>query len=150
MTREQKQLKTKLSIIFWINLIALFAIAIGLLYLVGISGKSTNEQDFAMERFGIIIAIIVIPLSLKMFYDKYKKAKEEEIEPFLKKMKTLFTLRMLALDGVIILNFIGFYSIGALNFIYMSGFTLLAFAFCYPTESVMDPVEKKIETDDNL
>lgn len=150
MKREQKQLKTKLSIIFWVNLITLFAIGIGLLYLVGVSGKSTNEHDFAMERFGIIIAIIVIPLSLKMFYDKYKKAKEEEIELFLRKLQTLFTLRMLALDGVIILNFIGFYFIGALNFIYMSGFTLLAFAFCYPTESVMDPEEKKIETEENL
>lgn len=150
MTKEQKQLKTNLSIIYWINLIILLTLGLSLLYSIGINEKSETQEDFALERFGIIIAIIVIPLSLKMFYDKYKKAKEEKIEHFLKKLKILFALRMLALDSVIILNLIGFYFIGALNFIYMSGFTLLAFAFCYPTESVIDPVEKKIETEDDL
>lgn len=148
MTKEQKQLKAKLTIVFWTNITVLIAAIIALLHMVGIDGQSTTEQDFMMERFGIIVAIITIPLSLKFFHQKYKKAMDQELSIFLKKLYTLFNARLAALSIVVILNLIGFYFIGALNFMYMAGITILAFALCYPTESLIDPIEKNIEPED--
>lgn len=149
MTTEQKKLKNKLTLVYWINIVIFLMLTIALIYHVGVDGKSVSETDFIMERFGIIAAIIVIPLSLKLFHSYYNKIVDLDLNDFLGRLNSLFTFRMLALDCVILLNLIGFYLIGALNFAYMAGFAMLAFTLCYPIESVIDPVEKDIENQDN-
>lgn len=145
MRTEPNKIKIKLTLIFWINAIALICTALWLVYHVGIDGRSTTEQDFVMERFGIIFAIIIIPFSLKIFHNRYNKIPKDEPSIFSNKVYKLFNLRLLALDAVIIFNFIGFYFIGALNFIYIAGITIIVFALCYPLESIINPQMVEIE-----
>lgn len=139
MKNEQKRLKQKLTLSFYINIIALFAITIYLLINIGIGGKSETRWDFTMERFGIIFALIIIPLSLKFFHSRYLKIANEEFNIFLKKLNGLFLFRMIALDAVIIFNLACFYMIGAINFAYLAGLTLLVFLICYPIKSILEP-----------
>lgn len=149
MKKEQRKLKNKLTFVFWLNTVTFIALALFLVSHIGINGVSETKDDFMWERFGIILTVAVIPFSLKIFHTQFKKIIGEELSLFLSKLQKLFFLRILALDIVIILNFIGFYYIGALNFIYMAAIAIFAFLMCYPTESMIDPIEENITTNDN-
>lgn len=148
MKEEQKSLKKKLSIVFWLNIILFIALSLFLVSLVGINGQSETKDDFMWERFGIIITVAIIPFALKLFHSQYKKIELKELDIFLAKLEQLFYMRILLLDVAIILNFVGFYFIGALNFIYLAAIIIFAFLMCYPTESMIDPVQENINTND--
>ena len=148
MKEEQKKIKNKLTIIFWLNITIFIGITLFLVTQVGITGKSVTKEDFMWERFAIILTVAIIPLALKIFHTKHKTILKEELHVFLKKLQSIFYLRIAALDIVIILNFIGFYFIGALNFIYLAAITIFAFLMCYPTESMIDPVQEELITND--
>lgn len=149
MKKEQRKLKKTLALFFWANLILCVAIALFLVYEVGVDGKSVSKNDFMWERFAIILTVGVIPLSLKIFHSQHKKIIRDDLPLFLGKLKNIFCLRILALDIVVILNFVGFYYIGALNFIYMASIAIFVFLMCYPTDSMIDPVLEKITTNDD-
>lgn len=148
MQDTQRKLKRKLTVIFWLNITVFIAISLYMVTLVGITGKSETKDDFMWERFAIILTVAAIPFSLKFFHTQYKKAVTLAIKAFLTKVEKLYYFRILALDITIILNLIGFYFIGALNFIYLAAITIFAFLMCYPTESLIDPVEKEIIEDE--
>lgn len=140
MKEEQKRLKTRLTIIYWCNMLFSLSLSIFLLFEVGINGKSVTEQDFVWERFGIILAIVVIPLSLKLFHQSYKKIISDEMSLFLKKVQKYYLARLVAIDSIIIFNLVGFYFVGALNFLYMALISIFVLLVCYPTEEMIDPV----------
>lgn len=149
MKEEQKKLKSVFTLFFWINMILFVSLALFMVSIVGMDGQSATKSDFAWERFSIILTVAIIPLSLKLFHSNHKKIASEELPIFLTKLKKLYYLRILALDIVILLNFAGFYCIGALNFIYMAAITIFVFLMCYPTESMVDPIQENITTNDN-
>lgn len=147
MQEEQKKLKRQLTIIFWLNIVFAIFLALFLLSQIGILGRSVTEQDFIWERFSIILTIAVIPLSLKLFYKKYKEIEAKELPCFIEKLRRYYLLRIIALDILILANFLGFYLIGSMNFFYMAIITMFIFAFCYPTEALIDPVQEEVKTD---
>lgn len=146
MKDEQRKIKNKLTAIWWLNTIVFIVLSLLMVYLVGIQGKSVSKEDFMWERFAIIFTVAVIPFSLKIFHTQHKKIIKEELPIFIKKLENLFYFRLIALDIVIVTNLAGFYAINALNFIYLATITIFAFLMCYPTESMIDPVQEELIT----
>lgn len=150
MRKEQKQLKNQLTFIFWSNILLSISFILFTFLEKGINERSLTEQDLRWERFAIIFTIIIIPLSLKSFHKQLKKIVDEELPVFLKKVKEYYLYRILLIDIVIIGNLIGYYKVGAMNFLYMAIISTIVFVFCYPTEAIVDPVVKTNVESDNL
>lgn len=150
MEKEQKQLKNQLTFIFWINILLSIALIFFTFLEKGIHGRSITEQELRWERFAIIFTFIIIPLSLKYFHKQSKKIIDKELSVFLKKVKEYYLYRILMIDIVIIGNLIGYYTIGAMNFLYLAIISTIIFVFCYPAEAIVDPVIKNNVESDNL
>lgn len=150
MQDTQQKLKRKLTLIFWLNIAVFIALSLFMVTLVGITGKSETKEDFMWERFAIILTVAAIPFSLKFFHTQYKKIQKLDLKAFLPKVEKLYYFRLLILDLTIVLNLIGFYYIGALNFIYLAAITIFAFLMCYPTETLIDPIEKEIIEEEDI
>lgn len=138
MNNNTQKLRTKLLLIFWGNIILLISISLFLVKHIGLNGKSETADDFIVERFGIIIPLLFIPLSLKYYHKRYKKISKEKDGMFLSKFRNIYLFRLLGIDLAIIFNLIGFYYIGAVNFMYLVVIGLLAFLLCGPNKDEMN------------
>ena len=81
-----------------------------------------------------------------IYHRAYKKIKEKKDENnFLVKFRNIYLLRLIGIDFAIVFNLIGYYYIGAVNFMYLVLVCLLVFFLCLPSRSEMDIVQNKNE-----
>ncbi|OJU38483.1 MAG: hypothetical protein BGN96_03295 [Bacteroidales bacterium 45-6] len=88
-----------------------------------------------MERYGILITLISIPMSLKCFQYLRNKigTRPEESKPSF--YARIYFLRLGILSLAVAFDAIGLYVTGSRNFFYMIFITLVTFLFCSPNKS---------------
>lgn len=132
-----KRTSTILKVIYYFNFLLFIILALYLLRLKGLLGKSVTPDDFMWERMGIIVMLLCIPVALKSFYVLLNKKNHLPEKEYLKSLKKLYIARLLLIDVAIIVNLGCFYSIGALNFMYLVAIGILSFLMCYPVKSIL-------------
>lgn len=153
---KQKELHSSLKKIFWIDILAVIAISIALMYIIGPMWGEGVAQNVTFERYAIIITLICIPLALKLFHSQVKKAESGEKELYLDKYKNAYLLRFAIINATVIFNLTGFYLFESQNLILMAVICIFALFFCYPAkdsirtfdnEDYEDEDDKKDEDD---
>lgn len=135
-----------LRILFYINIIVLFLIMFFLIMRHGIKGESLTINDYSMERFGIIITLLFVPLSFKYYHSFLKKA--QTTNKFFAKFVRLYLVRFLLIDFAVIFNLVCFDNIRAINFIYLAMIGWISLLFCFPalpTTKLEEELEENIE-----
>ena len=87
-----------------------------------------------LERYAIMITIIVIPVALKLFADRLKKIQRplDESEAG-KTYKKLFSLRLYSIAGVTLMNILLYgFSLNS-NFVWLTVVLFIIFLFCKPS-----------------
>lgn len=142
-----KHTRTILKVIYYFNFLLFTFLALYLLSIKGILGKSVTPDDFMWERMGIIVMLLCIPVALKTFYILLNKKNHLPQKEYISSLKKLYIARLLLIDIAIIVNLVCFYTIGALNFMYLVSIGILSFLMCYPVKSIFYPVK---DIDDSL
>lgn len=135
MDNKLKNKQNKMLVLFWINIILLSVLFLILLYLKGPNWTTTNE-NVMFEQYAIIFTLAGIPLALKLFHSQYKKIQNIESEKYSQKFQFIYNVRLVILDAVILLNFLGFYLFDSKNSIYMAIIAIFAIMFCYPSKNL--------------
>ena len=140
MLEQRSLLAKRLKIFFWIQVVVLLGIVLFLVYLKGPYWGDRIEQNVVFERYAIVITLICIPLSLKLFYSRVKKAEDLAYDKYLKIYSNQYFIRFLIIDFAALLNLIGFYYLESQNLILMSIIAVCATFFCYPSKNtIMNP-----------
>lgn len=151
MQEIQNILAKRLKFFFWIEIILLLGILLFLIYLKGPYWGDKIEQNVVFERYAIITTLICIPLALKLFHSKVKKAEKLSYEQYLGIYKKQYLIRFLILDFACLLNLIGFYYLESQNLILMSIIAVCATFFCYPGKNtIMSPFAEEEDVIDEI
>lgn len=145
MEKQELKIHNILKALFIINLVLFLIVEVVLMFAKGPIWNEF-ETNVIFERYAIIVTLAAIPSVLKLYQSRLEKYKSLNIEHFGKKYITLYILRLLILDAVVVMNLIGFYLYESENFIIMALITTVAFLFCLPNKDTF-PKPKKIEDD---
>lgn len=99
---------------------------------------SISAPNTILERYSIIITLIGIPLSLKIFHNKLKSLKLGTIEAFSKGYKQQYIIRLSILTIICFFNIGSLYITGSKNFYFMVIVTIFAFFLCAPQKARID------------
>jgi|AGTN01.3.fsa_nt_gi hypothetical protein len=87
-----------------------------------------------LERYAIMISIIAIPATLKLFAERLRKIpRPAEREPAIKKYKTLSYIRLHTLSAVTLMHIVLFGFSGNMNFLWFTVILFIIFLFCKPS-----------------
>jgi hypothetical protein len=87
-----------------------------------------------MERYAIMITIIVIPLALKFFADRLKKIQRpQELSKACATYRGLYFLRLHSIAAVTLMNILLFGFTRNGNFVWLSVVLFIIFLFCKPS-----------------
>lgn len=87
-----------------------------------------------LERYAIMISIIVIPLALKLFSEKIKKIPADtDAQTAVKKYKNAFFIRLYMVSAVTLGNIVLFGFSRNTNFLWMTVVLFIVFVFCKPS-----------------
>ena len=87
-----------------------------------------------LERYAIMITIIVIPMALKLFADSLKKI-QRPLDPSEadRKYKKLYYLRLYSIAGVTLMNILLYGFSRNSNFMWLTVVLFIIFLFCKPS-----------------
>jgi len=91
-----------------------------------------NSPNVILERYAILITLIGIPLSLKLFHYKLKKTDTAKPLLYLKKYRLYYFIRLGILLFIYLFNIISLYITGSKNFYFMVIIIIFAFFLCAP------------------
>lgn len=97
-----------------------------------------SSPSVILERYAIVITLIGIPLSLKLFHDKLKKTDASDTQLYMQKYRLYYLLRMGALLFIYLFNTVSLYITGSKNFYFMVIITIFAFFLCAPQKVYID------------
>jgi len=134
---------------YWGNILLLLTLF--LLVTLGIFPLLDRSKivNLTVEMYDIVIVIITIPLSLKYFSDKVKKAaRPMEVEDAIRVYKRasfwrLYTLSTITL-GQILLNGLS----GNMNFFWLTVVLLIAFLFCKPSYVELATMTQRVDEEE--
>jgi len=91
-----------------------------------------SEPDILLERYAIMLMLIGIPVSLRLFYKKTNNLQKSDENTYLSKYRLHYIIRLSIIDLICLFNISALYITGSRNFVYMSLITILVFFFCIP------------------
>jgi len=92
-----------------------------------------NLHNVILERYAIIITLIGIPASLKLYHNKLKALKaSKKNDTYLNAYKIQYIIRLSILTIICYFNIISLYITGSKNFYFMVIVTIFAFFLCAP------------------
>lgn len=130
-TNTVKVLKTH----YFLNII--FLVAFFLLTLFNLTPFFTNQfpVSITLERYVIIITMLVIPLSLKYFSQRLKKIQRPaETNEAIQKYKSAFSFRLYSLSILTLLHIVLFSISRNTNFLWFTVVLFIVFLYCKPSQ----------------
>lgn len=98
-----------------------------------------QPQNPNLERYGIIITLICIPLALKIHNDNLKKYKILSADRDINKMyKKSYFIKIFILQSVMIFNSLCLYFSGSKSFFFLAFITLVSFFLSSPNKNEID------------
>ncbi|MBP1616198.1 MAG: hypothetical protein H6Q14_25 [Bacteroidetes bacterium] len=94
-----------------------------------------NSPHLLMERYGILLTLIGIPVSFKIYQYFISKIVSQPENSKLDFYIRIYFLRLTILGLVLVFDAVGLYITGSRNFFYMVFITLVTFLFCLPNKS---------------
>ena len=88
-----------------------------------------------LERYGILLALIGIPVALKIYQYLMTRIVLQTQEKKVNYYRMVYLVRLMILELVLFLNAVGLYMTGLRNFFFISFITLVAFLFCLPNKT---------------
>ncbi len=125
----------------YLQIVFILTFLIGIVLFIGTTLLRLREilhgstPNLLMERYGIVITLIAIPASLKVYHYFVSKMANQPEKSKLDFYTRIYFLRLLILGFVLAFDAIGLYTTGSRNFFYMIFITLVTFLFCLPNKS---------------
>lgn len=94
-----------------------------------------GSPSIVMERYGILVTLIAIPSSLKVYHYFVRKIAGRPEASRLSSYSRAYFFRLSILTLALLFDFAGLYVTGSRNFFYMFFVVLMAFLFCLPNKS---------------
>ncbi len=119
---------------YWANII--FLVTLFLLVQTGIFPFFSDAKNVSvtLERYDIIILIIAVPLSLKLFADNVKKlARPVNIESAIRIYKKASYMRLYTLSVITVVQIFLFGYSHHMNFFWLTIVLFITFLFCKPS-----------------
>lgn len=140
-----KSLKTH----YFLNV--LFLVALFLLALFNFSPFNADDINVSitLERYVIIVTMLVIPLSLKYFAHRLKKIQRPaEASEAIQKYKKASSLRLYALSILTLLHILLFSISRNTNFLWFTVVLFIVFFYCKPSEDELQSLMEQPEIED--
>lgn len=142
--KSYQQLQITFSIFFTVGFIAFVVLTFFNLKQI-LHGGNANP---VFERYAIMITLIGIPSSLKIYHYLIKKVSDQHPTKKIGFYNKVFATRLAILEFVLTCNAIGLYYTGLKNFFFMIFITLLAFLFCLPNKTEFETLcDNKISSE---
>lgn len=105
------------------------------------------QSHVTLERYGIIITLIGIPIALKLFYNRINKLTKANFTEYLKKYRFEYLIRLLLLNIICFFNIVSLYITGSKNFYFMVIVTIFAFFLCAPQKAKHENEQSENDTE---
>ena len=132
------------QIIYWTLLFV--AIVTALLFETGVMAKGGlaiyNINNYVIEVAGILMALALIPLTVKRFSSSMKKVENADDETYLTTCRRELEIRMALLFVVLMTNTGLYYGSGQEHMVYWALIGLVAYIFGYPTNKYLHREEE--------
>ncbi len=106
-----------------------------------------SNSSVIWERYGIMLTLIGIPVSLKLFHIQVKKLNKSNFNEYLRKYHILYILRLLVLLVICFFNIVSLYITGSKNFYFLIIITIFAFFLCVPSKVQLQEEETNENTE---
>lgn len=103
------------------------------------------QSNVMLERYGIIVTLLGIPLALKLFHSRINKLTKTNFQEYLKKYRFEYLIRLFLLNTICFFNIVSLYITGSKNFYFMVIVTIFAFFLCAPQKAY--PENEQLEDD---
>lgn len=117
-----------------------------ILVLLFVTKNEISTTNVILERYGIIVTLIGIPLALRIFHKNMQKASSADKSTLNKTYKKNFYMRLAILSFIAIFDIVALYTTGSKNFIFMTIITIFAFFLSLPQKEVNS--DNEIQTED--
>lgn len=125
------------------NIMVLAALFLCILFQIIPASRDHSGIGVTLERYAILISIITIPLALRHFAERLRKAKKpmEEVQA-LSRYKNSSLLRLYLITLVTLMNIGLFYLSRNMNFLWITLVLFIIFLFCKPSIAELTGLEE--------
>lgn len=128
---------------YWINILFLALLLVLIVFNVLPFFSKDHPVSVVLERYAVLLPIIAIPLALRQFAQRVKKAsKHLAITPAVKLYRRASYQRLYVISSVALIQIVLYGYSGNMNFFWLSIVLFTVFLFCKPSSDELSELVK--------